>query len=66
MSEKGRKRMQVERRKANQREAGECLVLCYGADNARLAVPRDTGGRRVHTQTMAIKTSLSCWDEGTR
>lgn len=50
MNEKGRKRMQVERRKANQREAGECLVLCDGTDNGCLAVPCDTGGRRVHTE----------------
>lgn len=40
--------MQVERRKANQREAGECLVLCDGTDNARLAVSRDTGGQSAH------------------
>lgn len=42
------------------------LVLCYGTDNACLAVPCCRGGRRLHTQMMAIKTSLSRWNEGTR
>lgn len=31
-----------------------------------LAVPCYSGGCRVHTQMMAIKTSLSRWNEGTR
>lgn len=54
------------RRKTNQREAGKCLVLCYGTDNACLAVPGYIGVRGVHTRMMAIKTSLSRWNEGTR
>lgn len=65
MNEKVRKRMQVERRKANQREAGECLVRCDGTDNARLAVSWTQVDAEC-TQMMAIKTSLSRCDVGSR
>lgn len=61
-----RKKWVEGRRKPNQREAGRCLVVCYGTDNACLAVPCYIGGRRAHTRTMAIKTSLSRWNDGTR
>lgn len=47
-------------------EAESGLVLRHGTQNADLAVPFYIGGCRVHTRMMAIKTSLSCWNEGTR
>lgn len=60
-----RKKWMQGRRETNQREAGKCLVVCYGTDNALLS------GALVHrwmqsAHTMAIKTSLSRWNDETR
>lgn len=55
-----------EEEKDEPKRSRKCLVLCYGTDNACLAVPCYIVGCRVHRRMTAIKTSLSRWNEGTR
>lgn len=45
-----KRRNRCKRREGNQREAGKCLVLCYGTDNACLS------GALLHRWTQSAHT----------